>query len=401
MLAALDFPLVGRRGDASRGCGNLCLLEKQLDFIDLVFVVGTVGHLVRGIVETTDDFVARGLATHLVVADAEANHVHAHVCGRLVGIFAVDALKQGVEHGENLHVAIVVDRRVAVGFEVERVDHVHVVEVGSGGFVGDVHGVFQRQVPHGEGLELGVSGADAALVFVVELRKAGGHFSAPRAWRGDDDELARGFHVVVFAESLVRGDELDVVRIAVDGVVDVAFDAESFQSVAELVGGVLAVVVGDDDASHHEVAAHEFVAQPQHVFVVGDAEVGANFVLFDVFGTDNDDNLDTLAQLGEHSELGVGLEAWQHARGVVVVEEFSAEFHVELAVELGDALLDVLRLNLQVFLVVESYFHFPSPFRFRASSSRCFCSRCCSSCMACSRPASPPSFFCGFCLFSS
>jgi hypothetical protein len=41
----------------------------------------------------------------------------------------------------------------------------------------------------------------------------------------------------------------------------------------------------------------------------------------------------------------------------MVVEELAAQLHIELAVELGNALLDMLRLNLEIFLVVESYFH--------------------------------------------
>ena len=105
-------------------------------------------------------------------------------------------------------------------------------------------------------------------------------------------------------------------------------DAHAFQAVAELVGGMLAVVVGDDDRAHHEVAAHELVAQAEHILVVGDAEVGAHLVLLHVFRVHHDDDLYALAQLSEHAELRVGLEAGQYARGVVVVEELSAELHV-------------------------------------------------------------------------
>ena len=122
---------------------------------------------------------------------------------------------------------------------------------------------------------------------------------------------------------------------------------------------LLAVVVGDDHRAHHEVAAHELIAQAEHVLVVGDAQVGTHLVLLDVVGTDHDDNLYRVAQLCQHAQLGVGLEAWQHARGMVVVEELAAQFHIELAVELCNALADMLRLYLEILLVVESYFlHF-------------------------------------------
>ena len=126
----------------------------------------------------------------------------------------------------------------------------------------------------------------------------------------------------------------------------------------ELVCGVLSVIVRDDDGAHHEVALHKLVAQSEHILVVGDAEVGTNLVLLDVVGADHNHDLYRVSQLGEHAELGVGLESWQHTRGVVVVEEFAAQFHIELAVELRNALTDVLRLYLEVLVVIESYFHF-------------------------------------------
>ena len=88
----------------------------------------------------------------------------------------------------------------------------------------------------------------------------------------------------------------------------------------ELVGGILAVVVGDDHGTHIEVAAHELVAQTEHILVVGDAEVGAHLVSLDILRTDHDDDLDGVAQLGQHTEFGVGLETGQHARGMVVIE---------------------------------------------------------------------------------
>ena len=41
----------------------------------------------------------------------------------------------------------------------------------------------------------------------------------------------------------------------------------------------------------------------------------------------------------------------------MIVEELAAQFHIELAVELRNALTDVLRLYLEVLIVIESYLH--------------------------------------------
>ena len=115
-------------------------------------------------------------------------------------------LKHGVEHREDLHVAVIVDGGLAVGLQMEGVDHVHVVEVGGGGLIGQVHRVLQRQVPDGEGLIFGVARADAPLVLVIELAEAGGHFAAAGAGRRDHHDGAAGLDVVVSAQALVGDD---------------------------------------------------------------------------------------------------------------------------------------------------------------------------------------------------
>ena len=74
-------------------------------------------------------------------------------------------------------------------------------------------------------------------------------------------------------------------------------------------------------------------------------------------GVDGDDDLNVIRQALKHTELAVGLETGQHAARMVVVEQLAAEFKVELAAELGDALLDVLGLVGNVLLVIETLAH--------------------------------------------
>ena len=57
----------------------------------------------------------------------------------------------------------------------------------------------------------------------------------------------------------------------------------------------------------------------------------------------------------EHIDLAVGAESGQDARGVVVVEEFPAEFKVEFPAELGEPFADLLRLQGQIPRVVEAF----------------------------------------------
>ena len=237
---------------------------------------------------------------------------------------------------------------------MEGVDHVHVVEIGRRGLVGEVDRVLERQVPDREGLELGIAGLDAAPVLVIELAQAGGHLAAARAGRGHDDEGALGLDVIVLSEAVVRDDQRDVGGIIRDDIVPVGLDAQRLEPLHELVGDGLAAVVRHDDAADIQPDAAEGVDQPQRVVLVGDAEVAAALAALDVVGGDGDDDLGHVLHLEEHAHLAVRLEAGEHARGVIVVEELAAELQIQLAAEMGDAVADVLRLELDVFVVVKS-----------------------------------------------
>ena len=128
---------------------------------------------------------------------------------------------------------------------MERVDHVHVVEVGSSGFVSHIHGMFQREVPHRESLKLGISGFHAALTLVVNLTQAHSHLAATRSGRSDHYKRARGFGKVVAAETVVGINKFHIVGISVDGVVIAHLYAHTLKASTIHIGTVLAIVVGD------------------------------------------------------------------------------------------------------------------------------------------------------------
>ena len=107
--------------------GHTGLLHQELNLCDLGFPGFALHEAIHGGIPAADNFLASRLATHLIVDDAVACHVDAHVGRRLVGAAAVDALEHGREHRENLHIAVIVDGRLTVGFEVEGVNHIDIV----------------------------------------------------------------------------------------------------------------------------------------------------------------------------------------------------------------------------------------------------------------------------------
>ena len=97
--------------------------------------------------------------------------------------------------------------------------------------------MLERQVPDRESLKFRITGGDAAFVFMIELAEAGSHLSAAGSGRRHDHELAAGFNVVVFAETVVRNDQRDVRGIIRDDVMAVNGNTENFQALDEFVGG--------------------------------------------------------------------------------------------------------------------------------------------------------------------
>ena len=236
---------------------------------------------------------------------------------------------------------------------MEGVDHVHVVQVGGSGLVGEVDWVLEGQVPDGEGLELGVTGLDAPLVLVVELGQAGGHLAAAGAGGGDHHQGAAGLDILVLPKPLVRDDMGNVVGIARDGVVAVHPDPQLLQPGLESVGGGLPGILGDYHTAHIQLHGAERVDEAEDVAVVCDAQVPPHLVLLNVGGIDGDDDLRAVLHLCQHPDLAVRLKPGQHPAGVEIIKQLASKFQVQLAPELGDTLPNVLGLELQILVVIE------------------------------------------------
>ena len=141
-------------------------------------------------------------------------------------------------------------------------------------------------------------------------------------------------------------------------------DAQIFQPLLEQNRVVLVVPAGHDHAAHIQADAAEGVDQPQHVRVIGDAQIAPHFAFFDVVGVDGNDQLGLILQIQQHPDLAVWQKSGKHPGSMVIIEELAAEFHVELAAESVDALADALGLHGRVFVIVKPDMHvYLSPFQ--------------------------------------
>ena len=99
------------------------------------------------------------------------------------------------EHRECVNISVIVDCCLTVSVQVERIDHVEILEVCRSCLVSYVYRMLERQIPDREGLKLGVSCLTAALVFVIYLRKRCRELAGSTARTGHDYQRLRNFYV--------------------------------------------------------------------------------------------------------------------------------------------------------------------------------------------------------------
>ena len=165
---------------------------------------------------------------------------------------------------------------------------------------------------------------------MIELGEAGGHFSASWSGGGDDHQGLGGFNVIVLAVALGAYDQGNIVGIAVDHIMAVNADSHVLQLALEQVSRRLSAVLGDDHASHVKSLVGKCLNESEHVHVVGDAQIVAHLVLFNVRRVDGDDDFRLVSQLKQHPQLAVRGKAGKNPGRVVVVKQLSAEFQIEL-----------------------------------------------------------------------
>ena len=217
--------------------------------------------------------------------------------------------------------------------------------------------MLQRQVPDRESLEFGVAGLDAALKLVIHLRQAGCHFAGIGAGAGHDHDRLFGFDIGVCAVALAADDGVEFGRISLNRAVGVDLDAAAGKLVQERAHRRLVLIARDHDSPDLQSPVVQVVDGAHGVGVVGDAEIGAHFTLFDVPGENADDDVDLVLELLQQLDFRVGVETGKDARGVEIADQFAAELQIELVAELGGPFQNRVGLFFQILLAVETRSH--------------------------------------------
>ena len=85
----------------------------------------------------------------------------------------------------------------------------------------------------------------------------------------------------------------------------------------------------------------------------------SDLVALYVGSVDGNDHLSLICKLEKHLQLTVRCESRKDPGCVVVIEQLSTKFQIQLVPELSDSLSDMLRLHGQIFVIVKANFsHF-------------------------------------------
>ena len=106
-------------------------------------------------------------------------------------------------------------------------------------------------------------------------------------------------------------------------------DAVFFEAAFEVERGGLAVKSCDDDSRDVDVAVAEVIDESEGVVVVGDAEVCADFLAFDIACMDTDNDVSIGCKILQQTHFDIWIEAWEDACGVEVADEFAAKFQIK------------------------------------------------------------------------
>ena len=176
---------------------------------------------------------------------------------------------------------------------------------------------------------------------MIELRKAGCHLSASRSWCCDDNERSGSFDIIILSVAFITYNKGGVAWISRDQVKLVNTDSQLLQTFLEEIGTFLAGVLCDAYASHIQATACKLIHKTEHVFVIGNAKVAAHFILVNVIGTDNNNDLRLIRKLHQHAEFAVRFKTRKNTGCMVVVKQFAAEFKIKFVAELTDPFTDM------------------------------------------------------------
>ena len=128
-------------------------------------------------------------------------------------------------------------------------------------------------------------------MLMVKLGEAGGHLSASWTRSRNDYKRSGSFDIIIFSVTLIADNKGNILGIAFDPIMAVNRDPLVFQFSLKSIGKSLAVVLCQDNTAYKKPVRTVDLDQTEYIQIVSDAKVSADFIFFDIFCIDDDDDL--------------------------------------------------------------------------------------------------------------
>ena len=133
--------------------------------------------------------------------------------------------------------------------------------------------MLERNIPYRERFKLCVARLDTALVFVIELRKAGCHFSAAGTGGSYNNKLSARLYVIIFTVAAVAHNFCDIRRIAVNLIVMIYGISHRAETLLKLSRFRRRAELREHNAANHKTYTRKLADKTNNVIVIGYAEV--------------------------------------------------------------------------------------------------------------------------------
>ena len=149
----------------------------------------------------------RSFLDNRIIHDTKSYTIHTHVSRRLINrFFTSNFFNNTFDYREGFNISIIIYSYFIVGVKVEGIDHIDILQIDCGCFIGNVQWMFQRNVPYWKSFELGVASCMSFLAFMIQLVQTSSEFAASWSRSCHYNDWFSCFNVFVFPKPIFRND---------------------------------------------------------------------------------------------------------------------------------------------------------------------------------------------------
>ena len=89
-------------------------------------------------------------------------------------------------------------------------------------------------------------------------------------------------------------------------------------------------IMGQNNTAHIQSPAFKLLHQSLYIDIIGDSKITTYFILLNISCIYNNNDLRTVCQLHQHTQLAVRLKAREHSGCMEIIKQLSTKFQIKL-----------------------------------------------------------------------